>query len=93
MWILNRYLLWLKGEKRMETPGLKKLFGFSTSETKQFIEKVIMNETENRKITQSIAIEEFLLKGIAVTYPELKENICDLYKRNLDSILLGEQDA
>lgn len=76
--------------RKRENNGMKKLFTFSSVESKKLIEQILTDDAEMKNTTQSNIMEEFLLKGIIMSHPELKDKVQALYKQNLDPILLGE---
>lgn len=73
-----------------ENNGMKKLFVFSNQRAKDFIEDFLSKESEDRGTTQSAIIEEVILKGIVLGHPELLEEARNVYKQNLDPLLIGD---
>ena len=72
----------------------KKLISFSTEELKLFVEQYAEREANQRSVSVSRVLEEYILAGIARNFPETKAYVSELYhnryRKFADAFLLDE---
>jgi len=73
---------------------LKKMIIFSDETIKNMIENCVCKEAQERHVSQSIVIEDYILQGIAKNHPDYKSQIQSIfhtrYKKYIDKDLLEE---
>ncbi len=65
----------------MSKNNLKKMYVFSSEETKEIIDKYVKQEAEKRNCSLSIIVEELLLDAIYERVPESRAEITHIFEK------------
>lgn len=65
----------------MSKNNLKKMYVFSSEETKEIIDKYVKQEAEKRNCSLSTIVEELLLDAIYENIPESRNEVARIFKQ------------
>lgn len=65
----------------MSKNNLKKMYVFSSEETKEIIDKYVKQEAEKRNCSLSTIVEELLLDAIYENIPESRTEIMEIFEK------------
>jgi len=64
----------------MTPNNLKKMMIFSNEEVKNLCEKFIEEESQERNVSKSYVVEEYIITGIIRNFPEKSDRLRDIYR-------------